>query len=89
MTFLTAFCTPLPQKTLFVAVAQFDGFVFAGAGAAGNGRATGRAAFERHVHFHRRVAARIKNFARLNILDFCHKKSSGHHKSWARRVKKS
>ena len=31
-------------ETFFVAVAQFEGFVFAGAGAGGNRRATDRAA---------------------------------------------
>ena len=33
-----------------------------------------RAAVERHIHFHRRVSARIKNLARLNVLNFGHGK---------------
>jgi hypothetical protein len=62
----------LAAETLFVAVAEFDGFVFAGAGAAGHGRAAGRAAGERHVHFHGGISARVENFARLNVLNVCH-----------------
>jgi hypothetical protein len=37
-------------------------------------RATRRAAFERHINFHRRISARVEDFARLNVLDFCHGK---------------
>ena len=59
----------LAEVTLLVAVAQFDGFVFAGAGAGGHGRAADRAAGQRHVHFHGRITARIEDFARLNVLN--------------------
>ena len=60
------------DETFLVAVAEFDGFVFAGAGAAGNRRATDRAAAQGHVHFHRWVTARIEDFTRLNIMNFAH-----------------
>jgi len=46
--------------------------VFAGAGAAGDGRATGRAACERHINFDGGVAARVEDFARLDVRDLCH-----------------
>ena len=66
--FLHAFAA----ETLFVAVAEFDGFVFAGAGAAGDGGASDRAACERHINFHGGVTARVEDFARLYVLNFCH-----------------
>ncbi len=68
----TALLHAFAEETFLVAVAEFDGFVFAGAGAAGDGRAAGRAAFERHVNFDGGVAARVEDFARLDVLNFCH-----------------
>jgi hypothetical protein len=55
----------LAAETFLVAVAEFDGFVFAGAGAAGHRRAAERAAAQRHVNFHGGVTARVEDFARL------------------------
>ena len=63
----------LAEKTFLVAVAEFDGFVFAGAGAAGHRRAPKRAAAQRHVHFHRWITARIEDFTRLDVLNVRHK----------------
>src|ERR1019366_8446770 len=62
----------LAAVAFFVAVTEFDGFVFAGAGTAGHGRAAGGAAFERHINFHGGVTARVENFTRLNVLNICH-----------------
>ena len=66
--FLHAFAA----ESFLVAVAEFDGFVFAGAGAAGHGRTAGRAAFERHVHLNGGISARVEDLARLEVLNFCH-----------------
>ena len=55
-----------------VAVAQFHGLMFAGGGARGHNGAAQRAAFQNHVRFHGRIAARIKNFARTNGNNLSH-----------------
>ena len=62
----------LAEITFLVAVTEFDGLIFAGAGAAGHRRATERAATQRHVHFHCWITARIENFARLYLMNFAH-----------------
>src|ERR1019366_1566670 len=62
----------LAEKTFLVAVAEFDGFVFAGAAGPGHCRAPECAAAQRHINFHRGVTARIEDFARLNINNFAH-----------------
>ena len=61
------------EVALLVAVAQFEGFVFAGAGARGHRRAAHRAAGQDHVNFHRGVTARIEDFTRLYVMDCAHK----------------
>ena len=53
---------------LLVAIAQFPRFMLAGARAARNGRAPEAAAFEMHIDFDGRIAARIENLARVNSL---------------------
>ena len=47
----------LAEIALLVAVAKFHGFVFAGAGPAGDGGATEGTAVQRNVHFHGGVSA--------------------------------
>ena len=54
----------LAAVALLVAIAQFPRFVLARAGAARNRGAAEGAALQVDIDFHRRVAARIKNFAR-------------------------
>ncbi len=56
-----------------VAVAQFQRFVFAGRGAAGNGGAPAGAAFEDDIGFNGRIAAGIKNFAGKNQFNLSHR----------------
>ena len=51
------------EEARLVAVAEFDGFVFAGGGAGGNRGAADRAAFEVHVNFDGGIAAGIDHFA--------------------------
>ncbi len=60
------------EVTLFVAVAELDGFVFAGAGAGGNGGAADGAAREDDVHFNGGIAARVENLAGLNVVNRAH-----------------
>jgi hypothetical protein len=47
----------LAEEAAFVAIAEFDGFVFARGSAGGHRGTADRAAFEPHVHFHRGTAA--------------------------------
>ena len=72
VTFLTALDDAFAEVALFVAVAQFERFVFAGAGAGGHRRAAHRAAGQDHVHFHRGVTARIEDLAGFNVRDEAH-----------------
>ena len=62
----------LAEIALLVAVAEFDGFVLARAGAGGHRSATGGAAFEDHINFNSGIAAGIKDFAGLDFNDGCH-----------------
>ena len=57
------------QVALLVAVAQFDGFVLAGGGAAGDGGAAAGSVHQGDFRFDRGIAARIENLARLNFLN--------------------
>jgi hypothetical protein len=54
-------------EAAFVAIAQFQCFMFACARSAGNGRSSKRATFNPHICFDRRIAARIQNFAGVNV----------------------
>ena len=63
----------LAEEAFLVAVAQFDGFVFAGAGAGGHRRAPDGAAGEQDVNFHGGIAARIEDFPRNDVRDSAHK----------------
>ena len=60
--------TPLPQVAILHAVAQFPGFVFAGAGAARHGGAADRAAGELDIDFDGGIAAGIKDLAGADLL---------------------
>ena len=60
------------EETALVAVAQFEGLVFAGAGAGGDSGAAGGAAGEEDVHFDGWVAAGIKDFARFDVRNSAH-----------------
>ena len=60
------------EETAFVAVAQFEGFVFARAGAGGNGGAAGGAAGEQDVHFEGWVASGIEDFAGFDVRNCAH-----------------
>jgi len=53
----------------FVAVAQFDRFMFAGGGSAGDGSAAKNAGLEEDVGFNGRISARIENLARVGFAD--------------------
>ncbi len=55
-------------EALLVAIAQFPRLMLAGAGAARNGRAPHRAAFQMDIDFDGGIAARIQDLARV---DFC------------------
>ena len=58
---------------LFVPVAQFDGFVLAGAGAAGNGGPAARFVLERNVHLDGRIAPGIEDLTGFYEFDAeCH-----------------
>ena len=67
------FADACAEITFLVAIAKLDGFVFAGARAGRNCRATGGAAVQRDINFDGWITARIKNLARLNGLYLCHK----------------
>ena len=56
----------LAEIALLVAVAQFDGLVGAGAGAAGHGGPADGAVVEDDFDFDGRIAAAIENFAGVN-----------------------
>jgi hypothetical protein len=60
------------EVTGFIAVAQFEGFVFAGGCAGRNSGATHSAGFEQNFNFEGGVAARVQNFACVDINDSRH-----------------
>ena len=59
------------QVAFLVAVAQLDGFVGAGAGAAGDGGPTPRVRGQKDVDFERRVATAVQDFAGVDIGNPC------------------
>ena len=59
----------LAELTFLVVVAQFDGFMLAGAGAAGDRGPAEGAVFEHHVHFDGGIAAGIENLPGLDEFD--------------------
>jgi hypothetical protein len=59
--------------TFWIAVAQFNGFMLAGGGAGRNRRASSFTTREKHVGLNSWIAARIQNFAGVNLIDFTHK----------------
>jgi hypothetical protein len=59
----------LAREPAFVAVSQFQCFMFACARPAGNGRSTKCAAFKAHIHLDCRIPARIQNFSAVNVAD--------------------
>ena len=86
------------DEAVLVAVAQFEGLVFAGAGAGGNRGAAGGAAGEEDVHFNGWVAAGIQNFTgfdvrncahgQLNVQGFkCHRRRRLHRRRWKSKMK--
>jgi len=60
----------LAAEAFGVAVAEFEGFVFAGGSAGRNGGAAERAGFEGDVGFDSGVAAGVKDLAGANAGDF-------------------
>jgi len=60
------------EVTAFVAVAQLERLVFAGARAAGDGGAANGAVLEGHVSLDSGVATRVEDFAGEDAFDFCH-----------------
>ena len=56
-------------EAAFVAIAQFQRLVRAGGCARRHNRAANIAAFDMHIYFHRRIAARIDHLARANVFD--------------------
>ena len=82
LTLSTALSVPLPQIALLVAVAQFDGLVGAGAGAARHGGAADGAVAENHVDLDGRVAAAVEDFAGVDRLN------GGAHRRLAKEVRR-
>ena len=60
------------EVVVFVAVAEFDGFVLAGGGAGGDGGAAYGSAVEDDVGFDGGIAAGVENFACVNRDDLGH-----------------
>ena len=71
----------LAEISGFVAVAEFQGFVFAGGSAGRNGGAAERARLEKHVGFNGGIAARIEDLAGVNASDFGRHNGDG---SWVK-----
>jgi hypothetical protein len=68
-----------------VGIAQFQGLVFAGAGAGGHRRASGRAAGQENINFDGGIAPRIQNLTSRNVRNSTH--SGAHPKSGCTAVK--
>ncbi len=66
---LDCFQSPLAEVALFVAIAEFDGLVGAGAGAAWHRCAADDAGTELDIDFHSRVAPAVENFTGEDFLD--------------------
>ena len=62
----------LAEVAAFVAVAQLERLVFAGARAAGHGGTAEGAVLEDHVSLDSGVAARVEDFAGQDAFDLCH-----------------
>ena len=62
----------LAEVAILIAVAQLGGFVRAGRGAGGHDRATAGAGFEFDFAFNGGIAARVENFAGLDVDDGAH-----------------
>ena len=62
------------EITAFIAVTEFESFIFAGGCAGRNSCATNSTAFENDINFNRRVAAGVYDFTTDNFRDFCHYK---------------
>ena len=62
----------LAHVVALVAVAQLHGLMFAGRSARRHNGAAQCAAFQNHVRFHGRIAARVKNFAGTNGNNLSH-----------------
>ena len=60
------------QEARFVSVAQFDGLVLSGGGAAGDDGAADCSVYQLHFRFHGRIAARIQNFAAYDCSNIRH-----------------
>ena len=57
------------QVTGLVAVTEFEGFIFTGAGAARNGCTAHDTTFEGHIDLHGRVATRVEDLSRKNFFN--------------------
>ena len=66
---LDGFQNAFAEIDFFVVIAEFDGFMLAGAGAAGDGGPAEGAVFENDVDFDRGIAARIENLAAVDEFD--------------------
>ena len=62
----------LAQEVALVAVAEFHGLMLAGGSARRHDGAAQSAAFQNHVCFHGRIAARVKHFAGANGNNLSH-----------------
>ena len=62
----------LSEVALFVAVAQFDGFVLAGAGAGGDCGAADGAGIEEDINLDGGIATGVQDLAGLDINDIAH-----------------
>ena len=76
LTFSTALSDALAEVALLVAVAQLDGLVRAGAGAAGDGGPADGAVGEDDVDLDGRVAAAVEDLAGVNAFDGRHRRLS-------------
>jgi hypothetical protein len=62
----------LAQEPLLVTVPQLDGFMLPGARARRHSGPSNCASGQDHIHFHGRIAARIQDFARFDIINRAH-----------------
>ena len=69
LTLSTALSDAFADVAFLVVVAQLDGFVLAGAGAAGDGRPAEGAVFEEDVHLDGGIAAGVEDLPALNEFD--------------------
>ena len=71
-TFSTACEDAFAKIVLFVSIAEFDGFVLAGGGTAGNGGAAFGSGFEEDVGFDGGITAGVQDFACVDRDDLGH-----------------